>query len=485
MYPTLYEINTRVWLNKFGKGASLSDVPLSYWENLKQRGVDYVWLMGVWATTASSIAKHCFHPDLVMAYNQVTTDWVESDIKGSPYAIEDYVLAEDLGGKEDLRILKQRLNQLGLKLILDFIPNHFNADSKLLESNADIFLQVSEADFRADPYTYFRRADKFFAHGKDPYFPAWSDTVQVNYNSPAAHKFMKNRLLQVAEYSDGVRCDMAMLILPDVFQNTWASTISPGQPDFWTDAIDEVKSKDPDFIFIAEAYWDTEWRLHLMGFDYTYDKKLLDFIVRDQINNLKSHLAGSLEYHNQTVRFIENHDEERSLTSLGESKAKAAAILYNTLPGMRLHYDGQWSGERIRYPVQIGTYFEPDLCICSIKNNLDTQENPCACMDAFYHRLMKVCSCEVFKYGAWKLIDTYPYPNDCIVVEWSHDNTVVLVAVNMGFSPNEITIPLPDQWTKEVIRDVLNEEPSPNYITVVENNINLRLPGFKGCILSN
>lgn len=485
MYPTLYEINTRVWLNKFGKNIRISQIPEGYWNSLKDKGVDYVWLMGVWETTKSSIEKHCFHPDLMMAYSRVTRDWRQIDITGSPYAIEDYVIDTKVGTITELRDLKIQLNRIGLKLILDFIPNHFNADSKLLMENPEVFLEVSAEDFQRDPYTYFQQSGKYFAHGKDPYFPAWTDTVQIDYSRLPAHAFMLDKLLQVAEVCDGVRCDMAMLILPDIFNNTWSVNVNFNKElDFWSAAIAKVKSTRPDFVFMAEAYWDTEWRLHLLGFDYTYDKKLLDYIERDHIDRLKSHLTGSMEYHNQTVRFIENHDEERSLTSLGELKAKAAAILYNTIPGMRLHYEGQWSGERIRYPVQMGTYFNPDKCICAIRNSVDTQTIPCTCMAIFYDRLMEVCKASIFKSGTWSLKESYPDPNNCIVSQWCLEDQYVLAITNIGSQTNEIKTALPANWKDQKIQDLLNNEQSPNYVTVDDETISIRLPPYKGCILS-
>lgn len=485
IYPTTYEINTRVWLKNFGDHATLSNIPDEYWQALKDRGVDYVWLMGIWQTTESSVSKHCFHPDLISEYDRVSPHWQESDIVGSPYAIEDYVVNGKLGSEKDLIRVKNQLNRLGIKLILDFVPNHFNVDSSLVDEYPEVFLTVSESEFLQDNYTYFKRGKRFYAHGRDPYFPAWTDTVQVDYFASAAHDFMKKKLVKVSQLCDGVRCDMAMLALPDVFEKTWGNMTAERCPDnFWTKAISKVKSKNPAFIFIAEAYWDTEWTLHQLGFDFTYDKKLLDYLVHDNINDLKGHLTGSNEYHNQTVRFIENHDENRSLSALGECKVKVAAILYNTLPGMRLHYDGQWTGERIRYPVQIGTYFTPDTCICAIKTEQAETAQPCTCIKVFYDRLLDVTSQEIFKKGSWCLINSSPNPNQSVVMAWTYQEQEILIIVNLGNSTDKLYISTPFNWKDQIIHDRLNQEMDPNYIVKIDDQLQITLPPYKGCILS-
>ncbi|MBK8502313.1 MAG: glycosidase [Saprospiraceae bacterium] len=486
MYPTLYEINTRPWIKTFGQNTTLSDIPDHYWIELKDRGVDYIWLMGVWQTSPTSIAKHCFHPDLVRSYDRVSSHWRKEDITGSPYAIEDYVVSDLLGTTQDLLSLKQQINGLGIKLILDFIPNHFNTDSKLVQEHPNVFLQVNHDLFESDKYTYFKKGDLYFAHGRDPYFAAWSDTVQINYFSKDAHIFMQQKLNDLTSYCDGLRCDMAMLVLPDIFEKTWGHTTELRyQLDFWSMAIQKIKNRNPHFIFMAEAYWDTEWRLHQLGFDYTYDNTLLDLLQRHQISDLKGHLSGTLEYQEQTVRFIENHDEERSLTTLGEEMAKASALLYATLPGMRLHYDGQWKGERQRYPVQMGTFFPSDECPCTLKNQLRLSAYPCSCMSGCYDELLAVTNRPVFKLGAWNRLQVEPKETNCVVMSWSFQDGTIIVALNLGKSECEVKTRLPQKWkNSEVINDLLNSISNPTYIEFEDHTLVIRLPAFKTCLLS-
>ena len=83
---------------------------------------------------------------------------------------------------------------------------------------------------------------------------------------------MARELERIATMCDGVRCDMAMLILPDVFERTWGRRPEP----FWPRTIERVRKAAPSFLFMAEVYWDLEWELQQQGFNYTYDKRLYD-----------------------------------------------------------------------------------------------------------------------------------------------------------------------------------------------------------------
>ena len=130
--------------------------------------------------------------------------------------------------------------------------------------------------WRASPRNYRRVATKngplVLAYGRDPYFDGWPDTLQLNYGNPRLQQAMIGELERIAGQCDGVRCDMAMLVLPEVFERTWGIRPDP----FWPKAIEAVRRGHPDFLFMAEVYWDLEWTLQQQGFDYTYDKRLYD-----------------------------------------------------------------------------------------------------------------------------------------------------------------------------------------------------------------
>jgi len=458
-YPSIYEINTRVFIKKFGAGAKLNDIPDSFWDKLSHMRFDYVWLMGVWKTSFSSIEKYCFESELVNDYEKALKNWRKEDVIGSPFAIDVYEVNESLGGLESLIKLKTKLNAKGIKLILDFVPNHFNADTKLLQTNPEIFLSVDKESFHKDSHTYYqpdKNEEKYYAHGRDPFFPAWQDTVQINFFSTEARKFLTDILLNLINVCDGVRCDMAMLSLNNVFNNTWAGALSrknivPLTTEFWADVIRPVKNKRNDFLFIAEAYWNLEWELQQLGFDYTYDKSFTDRLKNDSAVSIKEHLNAEMDYQVRSLRFIENHDEERAFSILGKEKSKAAAIIISTIPGMRFFYDGQFEGKKIKLPVQLGR--EPDE---QVNNELVE----------FYNKLFSITKEDIFKKGEWKLLEpitswegNYSFKN-IIAWHWTYQQEKRIVIVNYSNVVSTCRLKIDTRGYPELfeLKDLLNNQ---------------------------
>ena len=427
-YPSIYEINTRVWIKQFGENAKLNDVPISYWTDLKAKGIDLVWLMGVWKGNEDSVKKYCFEEGLVKEYKKALKDFKNSDVIGSPYAIEEYDISPNLGDRQIVMELKATLNKIGLGLILDFVPNHFNALSKIIKENPEVFLIANTDFYNRNSHTFYKPLDNnlIIAHGRDPFYPAWQDTAQVNYYSDKARSFMISILEEISQMCDGVRCDMAMLALNNIFRNTWATVLDEGnykvpESEFWQIAIDKIKSVNSEFIFIAEAYWDLEWKLQQLGFDYTYDKEFLDRLRGAQAIDIKGHLLAEDDYQNKSIRFIENHDEQRSLSSFGKEKVIAASVVYSTVKGMRFFNDGQFEGRRIKLPVQLGR---------------EHSEKPCETIHAHYQNLLSIISDDIFKKGKWELIETLPswdgnttYQN-ILAWSWNLNNETRIVTVN-------------------------------------------------------
>lgn len=486
-HPTVYQINTRVWLRKLGNGkpTRLSDVPAQYWTRLGKEGVDYVWLMGIWKTTQSSIAEYCFHPDLKRAYTATNPDWKPKDVGGSPYAIEDYVVNDSIGTIEDLQDLRAKLLKQNIGLILDFIPNHFNAHSGLIEKHPEIFIRVDKNQYSQDPYTFYEYGGNYFAHGKDPYFPAWTDTIQLNYFDANTHQFMLEKLRQLTDLCDGVRCDMAMLLLPDVLKQTWGHVFRSDPESFWSISVKEIKDKSPSFLFIAEAYWGKQYELQQLGFDFAYDKATLDHLISNDNGTLSQHLQADLSYQEKLVRFIENHDEERSLDSLGETRSRAAATIVSTLPGMKLVLDGQWSGLRKKSPVQLTLPPAEHQCLCPLTQDLtnDPAEG-CTCQHFFYRSLNSAINDEIIKEGHWHwLSSTLP---QLLAWQISWKGNTILVLVNYSQDQVEATVRNLVLKSGQIsFRDKLNNLPT-DWIThnfQDSSDIDVVMPPFKSAIL--
>jgi len=433
MNSKIYEINTRVWIKRFArnnKTPKLIDVPNDYWQNLFSKGIKYVWLMGIWETVPEAIEKYCFDDGLVSEYYKALPNWNREDIIGSPYAIDNYIINKSLASTSEFNQLKENLNKLGLKIILDFIPNHFSADTSLLKTNPEIFLAGNDELFSEEEQTYFKGTDEnIYAHGRDPNFPAWQDTIQVNYFSESARSFMINTLKKITKLCDGVRCDMAMLPMNHIFQNTWQKPLemlglNRIEEEFWVNAIEEIKNINGDFIFIAESYWESEWRLQQLGFYFTYDKKLLDRLECCDAEIILNHLQADNEFQKKSIRFLENHDEARAVTTFGIAKSKAAAVVVSTIQGTTLFHDGQFEGNGVRLPVQLGR--EPKE---EINNSLVE----------FYDKLLSIVNHPIFNDGSWSLLTPIQLEEDfsfqnILSWEWRLGNEKRIIVVNYSDS---------------------------------------------------
>jgi hypothetical protein len=361
--PLVYEINTRCWLRELGAqlGGStdrpgLESVPDSEFERWRDLGFSHLWLMGVWKTGPRSRAVALADPSLRRSLADALSDWKEEDFAGSPFAVADYTVAHELGGELGLKKFRKKLHDHGLRLLLDFVPNHVGLDHSWIVQRPDLFVQVRDSA----PETFLAETNagaRWLAHGKDPNFPAWNDTAQLDYRRADAQAAMIETLQSIATRCDGVRCDMAMLLLNEVFARTWEKFPCPAaaiQREFWSDAIQVVKKSQPDFLLLGEVYWDLEARLQSLGFDYTYDKRLYDYLAYRNPAEVQRHLFGvTPEFISASAHFLENHDEPRIASILPPPEHRAAALLTLGLPGLRLLHDGQLSGAEIKIPVHL------------------------------------------------------------------------------------------------------------------------------------
>ncbi len=359
MFPLVYEINTRVWLkelsDKLGRAITLDGVPDEEFELFGEAGFDMVWLMGVWKPSHYSAATAASHHGLRSEFLEHLKDLHPEDIASSPYSIPSYEVNEALGGHAGILSFRRRLAERGIRLMLDFVPNHMALDNRWLPEHPEFFITISKHEQCQNPRSCFEYArGKYLAHGKDPYFPPWTDTLQLNYANPATHEMMIHNLAHISDMCDAVRCDMAMLELKEIFNMTWGNLGGMMNEEFWPRAIQSVKKKHPDFLFLAESYWDREWELQQMGFDFTYDKPFYDFLGSSPVNviKLKGHLLADWEYQKKLCRFIENHDEIRASERFGPNHAVAALVML-TSPGMHLVHQGQLTGMKKKVPVQL------------------------------------------------------------------------------------------------------------------------------------
>ena len=297
-YPVLYQINTRVWLTELsgtlGRRATLDDIPDAELDRLAERGFDWIWLLSVWQTGSAAQEISRNHVEWQREFQETLPDLRAEDIAGSGFAITGYTVHTQLGGDAALARLRARLRKRNLKLMLDFVPNHMGISHPWVDDHPEYFVHGSEIDQVLAPQNYTlvkrRKGDLLLAYGRDPYFSGWPDTLQLNYANPATQEAMIGELVRISGQCDGVRCDMAMLVLPDVFDRTWGHTA----PLFWPAAIQRVRDRVPNFLFMAEVYWDMEWTLQQQGFDYAYDKRLYDRLREGRARPVREHFHAGL-----------------------------------------------------------------------------------------------------------------------------------------------------------------------------------------------
>ena len=415
-------------------------------------GFDWIWFLSVWQTGLAAQAISRANAGWRKEFQETLPDLKEEDIGGSGFAIQNYTVHRDLGGDAALARLRQRLQKRGLKLMLDFVPNHMAPDHPWIDEHPDYFVHGSEADLARAPQNYCRAQTKqgalVLAYGRDPYFDGWPDTLQLNYGNPDLQQAMIGELERIAGQCDGVRCDMAMLVLPEVFERTWGIRAEL----FWPKATECARRKNPAFQFMAEVYWDMEWTMQQQGFDYAYDKRLYDRLREGHARPVREHFHAGLDYQNKLARFLENHDEPRAAATFAPEVHQAAAVITFLSPGLRFFHQGQFEGRKKRIsPHLVRGPDEP--IIPELKQ--------------FYDRLLAVLRHDVVRNGDWQLLECVPawdgnWTWDCFLVfAWQGAGDERLL-VTVNYAPNQsqclVRLPFADlgnrQWR---LKDLLGD----------------------------
>lgn len=432
----LYELNTRVHLTALaaylGRPATLDDIADADLDRWVELGFDWIWLLSVWQTGVAGRRVSRSNPDWRRAFEESLPDLREADIAGSGFAITAYTVPCEIGGEMALARLRDRMRQRGLRLMLDFVPNHTALDHSWVEEHRDYYISGTALDHERAPQNFTGiDGELFLAHGRDPYFLGWPDTLQLNYGNPATQQAMMDELEAVARRCDGVRCDMAMLLLPDVFERTWSL---PAE-SFWPKAIAHIRSRIPNFCFMAEVYWDLEWTLLQQGFDYAYDKRLYDRLRTGRADPVRDHLRAGLDYQSRLSRFLENHDEPRAAATFSPDMHQAAAIVTYLSPGLGFFHEGQLDGRRKR--------ISPHLVRAA-------PEPADEAIERFYEGLLEILRRPTLRNGQWQLIECKPawdgnWTESCFIAWYwqGRGGQRLLIAVNYAANQSQCYVRLP------------------------------------------
>ena len=332
-------------------------------EQIRSLGCTHIWFTGV--------IKHASKTDYSAYGIAVDNPDVVKGEAGSPYAIRDYYdidpdLAKDPAKRiREFELLVERTHKAGLKVIIDFVPNHvarqYHSDAKpegvrdlgedddtsLFYSPDNNFYYLPGEPLHLDnilPHSTYREVPAK-ATGNDR-FTAWPDkndwyeTVKLNYGPNTYHKMLHILLYWAAKGIDGFRCDMAEMV----------------PVEFWEWAVPQVKAAYPDIIFIAEVYNPSLYRdyIHRGHFDYLYDKvglydTLLNVCRGQSTQSITDCWQAVDDIRSHMLNFLENHDEPRlaSRFLLRDAETAIPALLTSSLmPSPFMLYFGQELGER-------------------------------------------------------------------------------------------------------------------------------------------
>lgn len=406
---------------------TLADVPDNEWDQIARPGIDTVWFMGIWkrSVVAREMAKN------ETWLRETLPDIQDEDLLGSAYSIKEYIVDDAYGGNDALIVARDRLRARGIGIILDYVPNHVGIDHHWTVEHPDYFLTGTEHELKKHPEAFVRTPGGVFAKGKDPNFEPWSDVLQLNAFSPGLRAEVAGTLQRIATMCDGVRCDMAMLMMNTIFKDTWNDRVGDIPSDeYWPAIITSVHQANPIFLFLAEVYWSKQQDLLDQGFDLCYDKDLYDYLIGGSVHTIKKHLEMPVSFQQHLLRFLENHDEERAAHVFSLSKQCAAAVIIATLPGAHLYYDGQREGRQVKVPVHLGRRVDEPV------NNEIAD---------FYDALFRFVAGKNFAHGTWQLLTAnsklWRRPSRHVLAwQWANAEHAYLVAVNYSHEKAQVTL---------------------------------------------
>ena len=399
---------------------------------------------------------------------------------GSPFSILDYEPEPRIGDWADIDAIRAKLHDRGMRLILDFVPNHTGPDHRWIREHPDYFMQGTQRDFQHAPAEFLLIDPEgtkpyFVARGRDPFFAPWADTAQIDYFNEDARTALIELLKTIGSHCDGLRCDMAMLMLNDVFAGTWRHLLgdrpAPAE-EFWPRAIAALPS---GFIWMAEVYWDMEARLQALGFDYTYDKRLYDRLRVGNVADIRAHLTADSAYQGHMARFLENHDEPRSVPTFGRDRVPVLAVMIATLPGLRFFHQGQLTGKEMHLPMPL---------------NRAIDEPPDLALESLYETILGIARDTAFHSGEWALLDVRPIDDSSgslIAYRWHGGHGYRMVILNLGATPAQGRVPVIGDLEASGgydFVDLLNRQVYPRHADDLIGGLYVRLDGYHAHIFA-
>ncbi len=393
--------STYVWLDQLSRThgreiRTLDAIPDDELDTLRDWGVTGLWLIGLWARSDASerIKRMRGNPEAV----------------ASAYSLDDYVIADDLGGDPAYANLRERAWLRGIRLASDMVPNHMGIDSHWVVEHPEWFLSVPEPPYPAyafsgpdlssdprvgivledhywddsDAAVVFKRFDRetgderYVYHGNDGTSFPWNDTAQLDYLNPAVREQVIGTILEVAKRFPVIRFDAAMVLAREHIQRLWWP--EPGRGDgipsraehaipaaefdarmpaeFWREVVDRVAAEVPGTLLLAEAFWMLEgYFVRTLGMHRVYNSAFMHMLRDENGPGYRRLIRDTLEFDPEIlkryVNFMSNPDERTALDQFGNGdKYFGVASVMATLPGLPMLGHGQVQGFGEKYGME-------------------------------------------------------------------------------------------------------------------------------------
>jgi glycosidase len=393
--------STYVWLDQLSRSfhrdiRTLDAVPDEALDRLASWGVTGLWLIGLWqrSTASERIKRMRGNPDAV----------------ASAYSLDDYRIADDLGGEAAYADLRDRAWARGIRLASDMVPNHMGIDSRWVIDHPEWFLSLPRPPYPAYAFTgpdlapdgpagivledhywddtdaavVFKRFDRatgeerFIYHGNDGTSFPWNDTAQLDFLHAEVREQVIRTIIDVARRFPVIRFDAAMVLAKRHVRRLWwpepgaadsipsraQYALSQAQFDarmpteFWREVVDRVAAEVPDTLLLAEAFWMLEgYFVRTLGMHRVYNSAFMHMLRDENVAGYRKLIRETLEFDPEIlkryVNFMSNPDEKTALEQFGKGdKYFGVATVMATLPGLPMIGHGQIEGFAEKYGME-------------------------------------------------------------------------------------------------------------------------------------
>ncbi|MCF7857725.1 MAG: hypothetical protein K9N07_00160 [Candidatus Cloacimonetes bacterium] len=388
-----------VWLEQLSRKyklevKKLDQIPEEELQLQASRGITGIWLIGIWQRSSAS-----------KRIKELNGDY---EAIASAYSLDDYRIADDLGGESSLEELKKKCRKFGMRLGCDMVPNHTGIDSDWIVKHPQWFIQIEHTPFPAYSFSgenlskkseiqvriedhYYEKSDaavvfqyikdgitRYIYHGNDGTSTPWNDTAQLNYLMPEVRQAVKNKIIEIAKEFSIIRFDAAMTLAKKHIQRLWYPEPGSGGDiatrsefglsktefnrlfpnEFWRDVVDSVAQEAPDTLLLAEAFWMMEgYFVRTLGIHRVYNSAFMNMLKNEENAKYRKSIFNILEFNPQIlkrfVNFMSNPDEETAIDQFGkDDKYFGVCLLMSTLPGLPMFAHGQVEGFTEKYGME-------------------------------------------------------------------------------------------------------------------------------------